>query len=114
MILFWNPSCGFCQAMLNDLRDWEAAPPAGAPDLLIISRGAAGQNREMSLRSPIVLDQTSRAGQAFGANGTPMALLLDSDGRVSSGLAAGAQAIWELASGGATIGLADAQTNDQR
>ena len=31
MVLFWNPGCGFCRKMADDLKAWEANPPAGAP-----------------------------------------------------------------------------------
>jgi len=31
LLLFWNPGCGFCQQMLNDLRAWESDPPLLRP-----------------------------------------------------------------------------------
>jgi hypothetical protein len=34
LLLFWNPSCGFCQRLLNDLTTWETHRPTGAPDCL--------------------------------------------------------------------------------
>ncbi len=37
LVLFWRPSCGFCQRMLNDLKAWEANPPTNAPKLLMVS-----------------------------------------------------------------------------
>jgi hypothetical protein len=43
------------------------------------------------------LDEDFSAGTAFQANGTPMALLLDADGRIASGVVAGADAVLELA-----------------
>ena len=73
LLLFWNPGCGFCQAMLDNLKAWEANPPKDAPRVLVISSGIVEANRELGLRSKIVLDPTFRAGSAFGANGTPMA-----------------------------------------
>ena len=97
MLLFWNPGCGFCQGMLDDLQAWERNPPPGAPKLLVISSGTAEANREMGLRSPVVLDEGFKAGNAFGANGTPMAVMLDAKGRVASDVAAGAPAVLQLA-----------------
>jgi hypothetical protein len=48
----------------------------------------------MGLRSPIVLDQaTIRVGSLFGATGTPMAVLIDAEGKIASELAAGAPAV---------------------
>ena len=84
MLLFWNPGCGFCQQMLQDLRTWEVQKPAGTPEILIVSTGAAQENRVMGLRSPMVLDSSMSVGQQLGAMGTPMAVLIDAQGRVAS------------------------------
>ncbi len=97
LVLFWNPGCGFCQRMLDHLKAWEAHPPQGAPQLLVVSTGTVEANRAMGVRAPVVLDQGFRAGQAFGVTGTPMAVLLDAQGRIASELAAGAPAILALA-----------------
>ena len=52
----------------------------------------------MGLRSPVVLDQQGMSvGRQFGANGTPMAVLVDAAGKIASELAAGAPAVLELA-----------------
>lgn len=97
LLLFWNPSCGFCQQMLNDLKAWEADPPAGAAKLLVVSTGTVEANRAMNLRSPVLLDTHFQASPAFGANGTPMAVLVDAKGRIASEVVAGAQAVFVLA-----------------
>lgn len=96
LLLFWNPGCGFCQQMLPDLRAWEAAPPTGAPRLLIVSTGTVDDNRGQGLRSPIVLDRDFVAGPRFGAGGTPMAVLVDAGGRIASETVAGAQAVLSM------------------
>lgn len=103
MLLFWNPGCGFCGAMLDDLKAWESNPPEGSPQLLVISSGAVDANRALGLRSPIVLDPEFKAGRTFGAGGTPMAVLLDQEGRVASEVVAGAQAVLQLAVGSAKL-----------
>jgi methylamine dehydrogenase accessory protein MauD len=97
LVLFWNPGCGFCQQMLPDLKQWEANPQEGAPKLLVISVGPAEANKEMGLTSPVVLDQQFAVGQAFGASGTPSAVLVDEEGKVASDLAVAASAVLELA-----------------
>jgi thiol-disulfide isomerase/thioredoxin len=97
LLLFWNPECGFCQQMLNDLRAWEHNKPQGAPELLVVSTGTTEVNRAMNLRSRVVLDTNFQAGRTFGANGTPMAILLGPDGRVASEVVAGAAAVFGLA-----------------
>lgn len=97
LVLFWNPGCGFCQQMLPDLKEWEESTPEGAPRLLVVSAGTEEANREMGLSSPVVLDQQFAAGRAFGASGTPSAVLVDAEGKVASQLAVGAPAVLELA-----------------
>jgi protein-disulfide isomerase len=91
--LFWNPGCGFCQQMLTDLKAWETNPPKGAPRLLVVSTGTLEANRAQSLRSAIVLDQDFGTARAFGANGTPSAVLVDAQGRIASDLAVGVPAV---------------------
>ena len=95
-VLFWNPGCGFCQRMVDDLKAWENNPPADAPKLLVISTGEAGANRETGLKSPVVLDSGFTVGRSFGASGTPSAVLVDADGKIASGLAVGGPTVISL------------------
>jgi peroxiredoxin len=97
LVLLWDPQCGFCQQMLEDLKAWEAAPPIGAPKLLVVSTGTPEENRAMGLRSTVVLDPSFSAGNALGANGTPSAVLVGVDGRIASEVAAGAMGVLALA-----------------
>jgi peroxiredoxin len=102
LVLFWNPGCGFCQQMLPDLKEWEATSPESAPRLVVVSAGSKEANREMGLTSPVVLDQNFATGRAFGASGTPSAVLVDAEGKVASEVAVGAPAVMELAGAGRT------------
>src|SRR5215213_4041502 len=97
LMLFWNPGCGFCQQMLPDLKEWEVASHEDAPKLLVVSAGSEEANREMGLASPVLLDQQFAVGRAFGASGTPSAVLVDKEGKVASEVAVGAPAVLELA-----------------
>ncbi|MDP9354624.1 MAG: TlpA family protein disulfide reductase, partial [Chloroflexota bacterium] len=97
LVLFWNPGCGFCNRMLDDLKAWEAKPPKGAPKLLVVSTGTVETNKAMGLRSPVVLDQNFSVGSAFGASGTPSAVLVDAKGNIASEVAVGAPAVLALA-----------------
>jgi len=83
LLLFWNPGCGFCQQMLPDLKKWEERPPKGAPQLVLVSTGSADANKEQGLRSPILLDQNFSVGSAYGADGTPMAVVIDAQGKIT-------------------------------
>jgi len=101
LVLFWRPSCGFCQRMLDDLKAWEAHPPEEAPRLLVVSTDSVESNQAMGLRSPVLLDPDGmRVGRLFGATGTPMAVLVDAEGKIASELAAGAPAVLALAGRG--------------
>jgi peroxiredoxin len=97
LVLFWNPGCGFCQQMLPDLKEWEAQDTEGAPKLLVVSAGSEEANKEMGLASPVLLDQQFTTGRAFGAWGTPSAVLVDAEGKVASEVAVGAPGVLELA-----------------
>lgn len=98
LLLFWNPDCGFCQRMLSDLRRWEADPPRGAPRLVLASSASEDRNRALGLTS-LILPDAQTFGAVFGAHGTPMAVLLDENGRLASGVAAGGDQVMELANG---------------
>ena len=95
-LLFWSPSCGFCQRLVGDIKNWEKDRPEGAPQLVLISTGTPEANREHGLESTILLDQGFRTGEAFGASGTPSAILIDADGKVASGLSVGGPDVMNL------------------
>jgi peroxiredoxin len=98
LVLFWRPSCGFCARMLPDLKAWETKARNGAPKLLVVSTDSVADNQAMELSSPVVLDKQGMSiGSKFGAGGTPMAVLVDAEGKIASELAAGAPAVLELA-----------------
>ena len=100
LVLFWSPGCGYCQLMLDDLKAWEAKPPKGAPKLLVISSGTVEANRAMGLRSPVLLEEGFATGRAFGARGTPSAVLVDEKGKIASPVTVGAQKVLALAGAG--------------
>jgi len=102
LVLFWNPGCGFCQQMLPDLKQWESDAPESAPRIVVVSAGTEEANKEMGLTSSVLLDQQFATGRAFGASGTPSAVLVDAEGKVASEVAVGAPAVMELAGAGRT------------
>ncbi|MCC6792255.1 MAG: redoxin domain-containing protein [Thermomicrobiales bacterium] len=97
MLLFWNPGCGFCRRMVDDVKAFEANPPKNAPKLVLVSTGTTESNREMGLSSTTLLDQGFNTGRAFGASGTPSAVLIDAKGKIASDVAVGAPAVMALA-----------------
>jgi len=95
LLLFWNPSCGFCQKMLPDVKTWKR--PEGAPELVVISSGSPEANREQGFRAKVLLDPYFGSGKVFGATGTPSAVVLDEEGRVASEVGIGGPAVFALA-----------------
>jgi thiol-disulfide isomerase/thioredoxin/uncharacterized membrane protein YphA (DoxX/SURF4 family) len=97
LVLFWNPDCGYCRAMHRDLIAWETGVNGSGPRLVVVSSGDPARTREDGFRSTVLLDPGFAAGEAFGAGGTPSAVLLGRDGHVASSIAVGAQAVLGLA-----------------
>lgn len=94
LVMFWNPRCGFCKAMLEDIRTLEHDP--AVPRLVLISTDDRDANKAMALSSPVLLDGQFATAQQFGARGTPSAILLDDAGRVGSHLATGREQVLNL------------------
>ncbi len=97
LLLFWNQSCGFCQQMLADVKNWERHRPPEAPELLVISAGSFESNQRQGFRSRVLLDPNFGAGEVFNAGGTPSAVLVDERGQVASDVSVGAQEVLALA-----------------
>lgn len=96
VLLFWNPGCGYCQRLLPDLQVWAAGHPAAAADLVLVSTPDREANSRSGLPGPILLDDGFATGQAFGAGGTPTAVLVDATGRIGAAPAVGGQAVLAL------------------
>ncbi len=100
LLLFWNPDCGFCRSMHDDLIAWERGTAnAQRPRLAVISSGGEDSTRAEGFSSTVLLDGDFRVGSAFGIDGTPMAVLLGADGLIASPVSAGADAVLALANG---------------
>ena len=96
VLLFWNPSCGYCQSMLDEVKVWERERTDGDPELVVISAGSPQANREQGFRSPVLLDAKFLASERFGADGTPSAVLVGANGQVASDVHVGAPPVLSL------------------
>ena len=81
---------------------WESSRGPDARRLVVVSSGDQDETGAEGFASTVVLDPEFIVGPAFGAGGTPMAVLLDADTRVASNLAAGADAVMRLVKAAAT------------
>ena len=105
LLLFWNPDCGFCQQMLDDVKAWERHAPDGAPELVVVAAGSPEANARQGFRSPVLLDPEFKTAQLFGVSGTPSAVLLDERRRVASDVAVGAESVLALANSAVPVKL---------
>lgn len=96
LIAFWSATCPHCTNMLEDLRRWDKAKGADAPNLLVFSDGEAETHKTMDLQSPIVLDKGRKISNQLGMAGTPSAVLINEEGKIISETAVGAAQIWTL------------------
>ncbi len=99
LLVFWNPGCGFCKKMTDDIKAWESDKPEGAPEVILVSTGTVEANKAMGLASTTVIDEGFNTGRKFGATGTPSAILIDPTGKIASEIAVGAPNVIALASG---------------
>jgi thiol-disulfide isomerase/thioredoxin len=99
LLVFWNPGCGFCKKMTDDLKAWENDKPEGAPEVILVSTGTVEANKALGLSSTTVIDEGFATGRKFGATGTPSAILIDPAGKVASEISVGGPNVIALASG---------------
>ncbi len=98
LLLFWNPECGYCRSMHEDVLAFERSANGRTPQLVVVASGDLERVRAEGFRSRVLIDERLAAGDAFRALGTPMGVLV-ADGRVASDVAAGAEAVFALARG---------------
>ena len=97
MLLFWNPGCGFCRSLHEDLLAWEATPPEAAPALVVVlERRGLSASRPRASRARSCLDAEWAVSSELGADGTPMALLVSAERRIASPIVSGGPAVLEL------------------
>lgn len=98
LLLFTNPHCGPCQALMPEVFGWQRDHGARL-SIALISEGSAGDNRDKSAAFgslALLLQQQREVADAYQAGGTPAAVLIQPDGRIGSALAQGAVAIRAL------------------
>jgi len=106
LLVYWSPSCGFCDALAPDLAQLQGTLKENNTEILLVSYGDAESNRKLAaehgLTAPILLLEKAPAKKVivdgiFRHQGTPSAYLLDPQGRVAEPLAVGAVTVLELA-----------------
>lgn len=100
LLVFTDPGCGPCKTLAPRLAEWHAE--AGDPITVVpVSRGPAEATRAEFGDSPIaadlLLEKDMEVSRMYQAAATPSAVLVDAAGRIASPVAAGDQAILQLA-----------------
>ena len=98
LLLFVSPNCNPCAALLPEIEAWQKELK-GKLNFVFISSGKAKENLDKfageSLKQ-ILLQNERETAELFGAQWTPTAVLINTDGKIASRIAAGDKAIREL------------------
>ena len=95
MLLFTDPGCGPCTALLPEIRRWQR-DHSEELTISLVSRGSLEANRakatEHGLRD-VLLQKDWEVCEAYQVVGTPSAVLVGPEGKVNSSVASGPDAI---------------------
>jgi peroxiredoxin len=101
LLLYWSFECGFCDSIAPDLAAFETRLEEANVALVLLAYGEAAANQkraaEHGLQCPILLLKDEEVPKPFEHQGTPVAYLLDEEGRVDAPFASGADRILSLA-----------------
>lgn len=101
LLVNWSTTCGFCDAIIDDLAKLQDRLSKRDVDVVLVSRGDPEENRrfveERGLQCRILLQPEGNGGiAAFAGIGTPAAYLIDEHGRVAKPMALGADEVPSL------------------
>lgn len=100
LVVFSDPNCGPCLNLAPKLQAAHASRGSQSPHLIMVSRGSPEENRqkagELGLTFPIVLQDKWKTSKEFGIFATPVAFLIDEQGKVAQEVAIGEEAILNL------------------
>jgi len=106
LLLFSDPTCAPCNALLPDLQRRYAA--GSEVDVVMVSRGDPATNAskiaELRVTFPVVLQRQWEISKQYGMFATPIAFLVDEQGTIAAPVAAGAQRILALIPEKSTLG----------
>ena len=91
LLVFWDPACGYCDAMRPQVE--AVAADAAGPAVLVVSSADA---QRTAIVAPVKHDAQGDLAGSLGVLGTPSAVLVAPDGAVRSKLVVGADAILAL------------------
>jgi peroxiredoxin len=101
LLIFSDPKCGPCEALLPELVRFESEQRDGAVALIMVGRGEAEINRrkvqDYGVKFPVVLQRHWELSAEYGIFATPAAFLIGPDGVIERNVATGVNDILSLA-----------------
>jgi hypothetical protein len=98
MLLFTDPTCGPCNALLPDVGKWQREN-VGKLNIAVITSGSADDNKAKVSEhgiSNVLIQQNRAVSGDYKAVGTPSAVLIDRTGKIASPVSGGGEAIRQL------------------
>src|SRR5262245_26128364 len=102
LLIFFNPKCGFCTKMADDLAALPLDGENGRAIPVVVTTGDREDNLQLigryGVRCPVLLQKEMEVASQFHAQGTPMGYRIDREGRVASELTIGSEGLLKLSS----------------
>jgi uncharacterized membrane protein YphA (DoxX/SURF4 family)/peroxiredoxin len=98
LLIFTNPNCGPCVVLFEEVKEWQRAHSEQLT-IALISFGTIKENFVNVARNRlghVLLQQEREVAEKYGASVTPTAVVVNSNGRIASPVAAGADEIRKL------------------
>ena len=98
LLIFTNPTCGPCVILFAEVKEWQQSHREQLT-IALISFGTIKENFVNVARNglgQVLLQREREVAEKYGANVTPSAVVVNTNGRIASPLAAGADEIRKL------------------
>jgi peroxiredoxin len=101
LLIFFNPKCGFCTKMADDLAALPLNDDNGRAVPVVVTTGDREDNLQLvgryGIRCTVLSQKEMEVASQFHAQGTPMGYRIDKEGRIASELTIGAEELLKLA-----------------
>jgi thiol-disulfide isomerase/thioredoxin len=114
LLVFLSPQCGPCYELLPDIAGWQRVY-GDRLTIALISSGTPDNNVAMTSELnifPVLIQAESEVMEAFGLTQQPAAVLIGSNGRVTSGPRYGANAVRRLVAEALGLAMPDASQRE--